>query len=108
MSARKTLLVIGEDGFGKRFLPRELLNPDGTAKKRGGRGVKVTSHPPLAAALLVRGSDELVIATRQGKIIRLAAADVPIYHREARGVRVVRLHDGDQVAAVAIAQEVRE
>jgi DNA gyrase subunit A len=56
---------------------------------------------------MVRDSDELVVATRHGRIARVAARDVPIYHREARGVRVVRLRPGDQVAAVAIAQEVQ-
>jgi DNA gyrase subunit A len=84
------------------------LNPDGTAKKRGGMGVKVTSHPPLAAALMVGDRDDLIIATRRGKFIRLAAADVPIYHREARGVRVVRLQKGDRIVAVAIDRKVRE
>jgi hypothetical protein len=38
----------------------------------------------------------------------MAASDVPIYHREAGGVRVVRLRNGDHVAAVAIAQEVKD
>ena len=58
--------------------------------------------------LLVRDSDELVIATRQGKFIRMTGSDVPVYHREARGIRLVRLGERDRVAAVAIAQEVRE
>ena len=58
------MLVIGEDGFGKRFATKEIK-----AKRRGGIGVNV-SEPPLAAALMVRDSDELIVATRQGQIIR--------------------------------------
>ena len=102
MSARKTLLLIGEDGHGKRVLTSELK----PKKHRGGIGVTVSTSPPLAAALMVRDSDELIVATRQGQIIRLAVDDVPIYHREARGVRVVRLRQATRSLPLRIAQEV--
>ena len=91
MSARKLMLVVGEDGYGKRFATKELK-----AKGRGTMGVKV-GEGPLAAAWMVRDSDELIVATRQGQMIRLSASDVPVYHRRARGVRVVRVREGDQV-----------
>ena len=86
---RQTLLLVAEDGFGKRILTSTLKR-----KGRGGMGVKVTTKPPLAAALMVREDDEPVIATRQGKIERIAVSDVPTYGREARGVRVMGLKDG--------------
>ena len=67
MSARKLMLVVGEDGYGKRFATKELK-----AKGRGTMGVKV-GEGPLAAAWMVRDSDELIVATRQGQMIRLSA-----------------------------------
>ena len=94
--AEQELLVITEDGYGKRT----PISKYRRQRRRGGQGVVTTGAPPLAAALIVRAHDELVVATVKGQVIRLAVADVPRQGRAARGARVVRLRPGDRVAAV--------
>jgi DNA gyrase/topoisomerase IV subunit A len=86
--------VLGEDGFGKRTLVSSYRR----AKGRGGQGVRTTTSPPLAAALVVREHNELVVATRAGKIVRLAVRDFPIREAAARGSQMVRLKGTDRVA----------
>src|SRR4051812_1337816 len=99
-SARRgeSLLVVTADGYGKRIGMRDLMR-----RQRGAKGYAVVAEPgtvPVVAALVVGRRDELLIATRRGQMMRLPAADVPVYRRRARGVRVVRLRDGDEIARV--------
>lgn len=86
------LLVISEDGYGKR-----TSMADYRRQNRGGQGVRTTSRPPLAAALVVREHHELVVATHSGKIVRLAVRDFPVRATSARGSRMVKLSDADRV-----------
>ena len=95
VSARRDLLVIAADGYGKRT-PVAGIRLTG----RGKLGVRVHDGPtPPAVALVVGDVDELLISTRRGKVIRLAAREVPRQGRRARGVRVVALGEQDAVAA---------
>jgi DNA gyrase subunit A len=50
----------------------------------------------------VAGHDDLVIITRGGKIIRIAADKVRATGRSAQGVRLVNLEEGDQIAAACV------
>jgi hypothetical protein len=96
------LLVIGTDGFGKRTPVAEYR----TMKGRGGMGVKTTTDHRLAAALVVRKGDELVITTAGGpkaRVIRIAVVDVPRRRPSARGARLIRLYPGERVGDVALA-----
>lgn len=103
MSRPEYLLVVTEDGYGKRIpmgdIPRQ--------RNRGARGVKVSSAPLAAAFVLSPGLDGLVIATAKGKVERIAVSDVPIRRRKAvkngkfsKGVSVIGLDPGDVVAGV--------
>jgi len=98
MSVRRDLLLITVDGFGKRVPTRQIRL---TGRDR--KGVRVIAHgATVAAALMVRDSDTIVIATRAAKIQTVAAHEVPRMGRTARGARVVRLLDGDTVASAAV------
>ena len=88
----RDLLVLGEDGYGKRVPIAKLRS-----QQRGGMGVMTTTNPPLAAAFMVAPGDELIISTYKGTVIRLAVAAIPLMGRKTRGVRVVRLRKGDRV-----------
>jgi len=92
------LLVITEDGYGKRVLTSEIPRTN-----RRTQGVSV-SHTPIAAALVVdESTPELIIQTRAGKTQRIKTSAVPIRHRARgrRGVRLIRLMPDDLVASVA-------
>jgi DNA gyrase subunit A len=89
------LLIVTECGHGKR-IPVDAIPH--TSRNRHGvtiRPVTVT----VAGAVVVSIEDEVVIATKSGKVERIAVADVPVKDRRARGVRLVRLASGDQVTA---------
>lgn len=54
---------------------------------------------------LTGGSDDLLVATRFGKVIRFHEADVREMGRQARGVRAIRLAEGDVVVGMSVLRE---
>jgi len=95
------LLTVSEHGFGK------LTKLDGFRRQgRGGSGViacKVTAKTgPLAAALVVEGKEELVIATAKAQIQKISLSEIATYSRYARGVWIMRPEDLDRITAVSI------
>jgi DNA gyrase subunit A len=92
------ILVISENGFGKR----SLLD-DYRFTNRGGKGVKtinITSKTgDLIAIKAVTDDDDLMIITQNGIAIRLAVKGVRVMGRNTQGVRLINLRDGDQIAA---------
>jgi len=99
-SARKTLLTVCENGYGKRT---ELSEYRG--QHRGGGGVitiKATDRNGQAAGIkLVTNEDDLMVMTEKGMTIRLRCGDIKVISRDTQGVRLVRLQEGDKVARVA-------
>ena len=95
------ILSISENGFGKRT---ELEEYRLTA--RGGKGVinmKVTPRIGKVVAILsVKEDTDLMIITRDGKIIRLESSEIRQAGRSTQGVRLVRMEEGDQVAAASV------
>ena len=94
----KDILVISENGFGKRSI---LENYRFT--NRGGKGVKtinITSKTGnLIAIKAVTDEDDLMIITENGIAIRLAVKGVRVMGRNTQGVRLINLREGDQIAA---------
>jgi hypothetical protein len=108
VSPTEYLLIITEDGFGKRVPLSEIP----CTKGRGGLGAIVSKHD-IAAALVVSDDDtDLLIASTGGIVQRVALSDVRVVrrgnsHRKAsRGVRVMTLDAGDAVATAAVAAEI--
>ncbi len=95
------VLSISENGFGKRT---ELEEYRLTA--RGGKGVinmKVTPRIGKVVAILsVKEDTDLIIITRDGKIIRIESSEIRQAGRSTQGVRLVRMEEGDQVAAASV------
>ena len=95
------ILSISENGYGKRT---ELEEYRLTA--RGGKGVinmKVTPRIGKVVAILsVKEDTDLMIITRDGKIIRLESSEIRQAGRSTQGVRLVRMDEGDQAAAASV------
>jgi DNA gyrase subunit A len=95
------ILSISEHGFGKRTALREYR-----LTNRGGKGVinmKTTSRNGKVVAILAVGEDaDLMIVTKDGKIIRLESSEIRQAGRSTQGVRLVRMEDGDRVAAASV------
>ena len=98
------LLVVTENGFGKRTLVREYRKTN-----RGAKGVKTIALTEakggLAGALVVREHEDLIFISREGMVQRTAVEGINRYGRAAQGVKVMNIRDEDEVSAVAIAAE---
>jgi DNA gyrase subunit A len=94
----KDILVISENGFGKR----SVLD-DYRFTNRGGKGVKTINITgktgDLIAIKAVTDDDDLMIITQGGIAIRLAVRGVRVMGRNTQGVRLINLREGDQIAA---------
>ena len=95
------ILSISEHGFGKRTALREYR-----LTNRGGKGVinmRTSSRNGKVVAILAVGEDaDLMIVTKDGKIIRLESSEIRQAGRSTQGVRLVRMEDGDRVAAASV------
>ncbi len=95
-----TILVVSEDGFGKRS---DLA--DYRVSHRGGKGVytlKITEKTGNMVAIReVLDNDDIVVVTTQGIIIRQPAKTIRVAGRNTQGVRLIRLDEKDNVSAVA-------
>jgi len=108
-----SLLTVTENGYGKRTLVDEYRVQPETGKarsqSRGGKGradIKTTSrNGPSVAAIRVGPDDDFVVLTQKGQLVRQSAKDVSLIGRGTQGVRIVRLNEGDRVAAAARVDE---
>jgi len=100
-----TILVITDKGYGKRS---DLS--DYRVTNRGGKGVITVKTTDKVGKLIsikeVTDSDDLMIITSKGILIRQKMKDIRVMGRNAQGVRVIRLSESDTISAVArIAEE---
>lgn len=103
-SSEYTLLTICENGYGKRTELAEYR-----CQSRGGKGtidIKTSArNGELVGVRRVKENDDLMLITTSGNIIRIPASSVSCVGRNTQGVRLVRLAEGEKVAAVARVQE---
>lgn len=94
------VLVITEKGFGKRTPMTEFRT-----QSRGGKGLiasKVTDRVGQIVALrIVDVDDDIMIMTESGIVIRTDSQNISSVGRNAQGVKVIRIEEGDRVATVA-------
>ncbi|MBF9253579.1 DNA gyrase subunit A [Pontibacter sp. 172403-2] len=99
-SENTELLVVSENGFGKRSLLDEYR-----ITNRGGKGVKTLNVTEKTGKLVaIKGvvdTDDLMIINRSGITIRLRVADIRVIGRATQGVRLIKLNEGDQISSVA-------
>ena len=95
------LLTISAHGFGKRSSVDSYRE---TA--RNAKGVwtmrRTEKTGPLVAIKAVRESDELMIVTQHGSLIRMQVSAISTYGRYSQGVRLIRLRKGDAIADVSV------
>ena len=98
------ILSISENGFGKRT-PLQ----DYRLTARGRKGVINMKTTPkvgkVVAVLSVSETTDLMIITKEGKIIRLESSEIRQAGRSTQGVRLVRMEEGDKVAAASVIPE---
>ena len=98
------ILVVSELGFGKRTRAESYR-----LQSRGGKGVinmRTTAKTGnVVGVLAVKDDSDLLIITKEGKIIRIESAQIRQSGRAAQGVRLVRMEEGDRVAAASVVPE---
>lgn len=99
------LLVVMENGYGKRTKIAQF-----STHARGGVGIKAgVVSAKTGKAIDVRAinnvSDDLVIVSAQGQVIRQAVKDISLIGRATQGVRIMRMKEGDKVASIALVSE---
>lgn len=107
VSDQKELLVLTENGFGKRTRLDQFRRIG-----RGGHGVmamRLTSKTgPVAGILPVEGSEEFMVISSEGILIRLTVASISHQGRTSQGVRVMRMEDNHHVSALALITQEEE
>lgn len=93
------VIVVGQNGYGKRTNYEEFR-----LTKRGAKGVismNITDKTGEVVSIMeVQDSDDLVVMTTGGILIRQPVKDVRIIGRNTQGVRLIRLEEGDQIADI--------
>ena len=103
--ASRTVLVVSEKGFGKRTQIEEYR-----ITNRGGKGVKtinVTDKTgPLVGILDVTEKEDMMITCKSGVTIRMPVNGISEQGRATQGVKLIRLDEGDEIAAIIQMDEV--
>ena len=103
----ETVLVVSENGYGKRSY---IDDPEGgdpiyRITNRGGKGVKTISITEKTGSLVaiktVTDDDDLMIINKSGIAIRMEVKDLRVMGRATQGVRLINLKNNDSIAAVA-------
>ena len=106
-AAAHTVLVVSENGFGKRtdFDEYRITN-------RGGKGVKTINITEKTGKLIaiknVTENDDLMIIEKSGLTIRMAVSDIRVAGRATQGVKLINIKDGDSIAAVSTVEKSNE
>jgi len=94
------ILIITENGYGKRT-PVEFFRP----QNRGGKGIIAIKPSKKIGNVIgmchVENSDEILLITNLGKIIRLKSEDISVMGRQAKGVKLINLGKDEKVAGLA-------
>ncbi|MDQ0429159.1 DNA gyrase subunit A [Planomicrobium stackebrandtii] len=94
------VLVITEKGYGKQTKEAEYR-----VQSRGGMGIKTCQitdkNGPLVAVRTVNGTEDIMLITVNGILIRMDVNDISTTGRSTQGVRLIRLGDDEIVATVA-------
>ena len=98
-ASSKTILVVSENGYGKRSALEDYRKTN-----RGGKGVKTINITEKTGELIalkdVTDDNDLMIINRSGITIRLAVSGIRVAGRSTQGVRLINIKEGDGIAAV--------
>jgi DNA gyrase subunit A len=96
-----TLLTVCENGYGKRTEVEEYR-----LQGRGGKGIidirTTDRNGPVVNLLAVRETDEVMMITKDGQIVRTKVDGISVIGRNTQGVRCIALNEGDKLVSVAL------
>jgi DNA gyrase subunit A len=107
ISEEATILTVSENGFGKRTETREY-----PLRRRGGKGVlsmrTTERNGPVVGFRQVGESDEIMLITDRGRIIRMMVNEISVIGRITQGVRLIDIEPGERVVDLASLAETEE
>jgi len=99
--ANRTVLVVSENGYGKRS-----RIDDYRTTSRGAKGVRTLDITEKTGKLVamrpVTEENDLMIINRSGVTIRMSVSDIRVAGRATQGVKLINLRSGDSIAAVSV------
>ena len=99
LDENETILSVSENGYGKRSSPDEYR-----IQNRGGTGIitiKTSERNGLVVGVIqVLDTDNVMLATEVGKIIRTRVNEIPILGRNTQGVKLINLDKGERVCGL--------
>ena len=102
-----SILVVSENGFGKRSAVEDYR-----VTNRGGKGVKTIKVTPKTGSLVaiknVSDDDDLMIITTSGITIRTGVAELRLVGRATQGVKLIKMREGSSIAAVTVVPKSEE
>ncbi len=103
-AADHTVLVVSENGFGKRTDFDEYR-----ITKRGGKGVKTINITEKTGKLIaiknVTEKDDLMIIEKSGLTIRMAVSGIKVAGRATQGVKLINIKEGDSIASLSTVEK---
>ena len=100
LEAGKTVLTVSETGYGRRSLPTDYR-----LQSRGGIGTinyHTGKYGKVAAVAMVDETDDVILISSDGIIIRIPVGGISTFARPSKGVRVMRVSEGERVATMAV------
>lgn len=100
-SSKATILMVTENGYGKRTPIEEYKT-----QSRGGVGIitqKTTDRVGnVVGTRSVLDSDEVMVTTDKGQVIRMNCSDISVVGRNTQGVRLINVNEGEKVTGLAL------
>ena len=96
------VLTVTETGYGRRSFKAEYR-----MQSRGGKGVinyKTEKYGDVAALITVKDEEDIILISSGGIIIRMPADSISTFSRTSKGVRVMRVTEGDKLVTVTTAE----
>lgn len=105
--ADHTVLVVSENGYGKRSDPEDYR-----LTNRGGKGVKTLNITEKTGSVVaiknVTEENDLMIINRSGMTIRMHVTDIRVAGRATQGVKLINIREGDSISAVSVVAKEEE
>jgi DNA gyrase subunit A len=100
-AAKRQVLAVSENGFGKRSDPLEYRQTS-----RGAKGVKALNITEKTGKLVaiknVTDEDDLMIINRSGMTIRMPVSTIRVAGRATQGVKLINIKEGDAISAISV------
>ncbi len=100
------ILTVTESGYG-----RISSIDDYRLQSRGGKGIinyRTEKYGKVAATVPVNDNDDIIMMASNGIVIRIFSGDISTFSRPAKGVRVMRVAEGEKILSVALAEHNEE